>query len=129
MSDARAQTPAAARAPTRAAPQGAARADPAASAAREALARALLQAVRAQDFAATADGAQGGVPLGVHPGLDLALVALRRGRPPVWANVLFSPEHPAGCVAAIDAQGGAVRNIRFERDVQDAHGASEPVKI
>ena len=116
MSDARTPMPAAARAPTRAAP--------AASAASDALARALLQAVRAQDFAATADGARGGAALGVHPGLDLALVALRRGRPPAWANVLFSPEHPAGCVAAIDAQAGAVRNIRFERDVQDAHGAS-----
>lgn len=107
MSDARAQTPAAARAPSRADPHGAARADPAASAAREALARALLQAVRAQDYAATADGAQGGAPLGVHPGLDLALVAFRRGRPPVWANVLFSPEHPAGRVAATNARAGA----------------------
>ncbi|GMV47659.1 MAG: hypothetical protein AMXMBFR66_30570 [Pseudomonadota bacterium] len=106
MSDARAQTPAAARA-TRGAPERAARADRAAAAARAALARALLLAVRAQDYAATADGAQGGAPLGVHPGLDLALVAFRRGRPPVWANVLFSPEHPAGCVAATNARAGA----------------------
>ena len=84
-----------------------------------ALAAALLDAVRRQDFATTADGWQQGRPLGLMPAIDLAVVTFAPGRAPRWANVLFSREHPGGVVARIGADAGPVRNIRFDADQRD----------
>ena len=89
----------------------------------EQFADALRQAVRALDFAATADAWQGAAPLGLHPGIDLAVVAFPPGGAPVWANVLFSPEQPGGVVAAIGTDAGPVQNIRFDRDQRDQRDA------
>jgi hypothetical protein len=83
------------------------------------LAQALLDCVRAQQFGATPDRLRGGAPLTHFPSIDLAVAAFVPGRPPVWANVLFSREHPDGLVAAIDAAGGPVRNVRFLADQRD----------
>ncbi len=85
---------------------------------------ALLDIVRAQDFGATPDRLRGGAPVGVHPSLDLAVAAFRPGQAPRWANVLFSREHPQGVVADIGADAGAVRNIRYDRDLQGPDGTS-----
>lgn len=89
-----------------------------------ALAQALLEAVRAQGFEQTADGRLGGAPVEQHPSIDLAVAAFPAGGPPVFANVLFSREHPQGLVAEIGADAGAVRNIAFQADQQDAQGNS-----
>lgn len=86
------------------------------------LAAALRDAVRALDFGAGAYGVNG--VHGAHPSLDLAVAVFARGRTPLWANVLFSREHPEGIVADIDDHAHAVRGIRFERDLQDAGGRS-----
>jgi len=88
------------------------------------LAQALLDAVRAQRFELTPDALQGGAPLGLHPNIDLAVAAFPAGAEPVFANVLFSREHPRGLMAQIDAQAGPVRNILYLADVQDAQGNS-----
>lgn len=88
------------------------------------LAQALLAAVRAQEFGATPDRQQGGAPIAAFPSLDLAVVAFPQGRAPVWADVLFSREHPQGVVADIPADAGAVRNITYLADVRDADGTS-----
>jgi Beta-lactamase enzyme family len=88
------------------------------------LAQALLKAVRAQGFERTEDALLGGAPLRHFPSLDLAVIAFAPDAPPVWANVLFSREHPRGLVAKIGADAGPVRNIRFEADQRDAAGAS-----
>ncbi len=84
------------------------------------LAQRLLAALLVQDFGATPDNWASGAPLGQMPSVDLAVVAFAAGRAPVWANVLLSREHPLGVVAAIDAQAGAVSNIRFDADQRDA---------
>lgn len=84
----------------------------------------LRAAVRELDFAATADSQQAGRSVGVHPSLDLAVVAFPPGRAPLWANVLFSREHPAGVVAEIDSRAGPVRNVRFDADITDTQGDS-----
>lgn len=89
-----------------------------------ALAQALLQAVRDQRFELTADSMQGGAPVGVHPSIDLAVAGFPVNGAPVYANVLFSREHPQGLVADIAAAAGPVRNIRFVADQQDAEGNS-----
>lgn len=89
-----------------------------------ALGQLLLEAVRAQRFEQTPDALQGGAPVGVHPNLDLAVAAFPPGAAPVFANVLFSREHPQGLVAEIGADAGAVRNIAFQADLQDAAGRS-----
>ncbi len=89
------------------------------------LATALLQAVRAQGFEATPDAMRGGAPLAHFPSLDLALVAFPRNAPPVWANVLFSREHPQSVVADIAPRAGAVRNIAFFADRTDAQLRSD----
>ncbi|QPF71786.1 serine hydrolase [Roseateles sp. DAIF2] len=90
-----------------------------------ALAEALRRAVLAQDFMATADGRRGGAPLQAFPSLDLAVAAFPEGgRPAFWANVLFSREFPEGLVAEIGADAGAVANIAFRADLQDAQGDS-----
>ncbi len=83
-------------------------------------AAALQAAVRAQDFAATPDNWQSGAPLGLHPAIDLAVAAFPPGRAPVYANVLFSQEHPQGVVAAIAPDAGPVQNIRYDRDQRDS---------
>ena len=92
------------------------------------LAQALLQAVRAQRFELTADSMLGGAAIGAHPSIDLAVAAfptdLSSAGAPVFANVLFSREHPQGLVAEIAANAGAVRNIAFVADQQDADGNS-----
>lgn len=88
------------------------------------LAQSLIAAVRAQQFERTQDASRGGAPLAQFPSLDLAVIAFAAAQPPVWANVLFSREHPRGLVAHIDDGAGAVRNVLYQADVQDAAGAS-----
>ncbi|OWQ86258.1 hypothetical protein CDN99_20705 [Roseateles aquatilis] len=90
----------------------------------DALAQALREAVRAQDFGATADSQDGGRPLRHFPSLDLAVVAFPERGAPVWANVLFSREHPEGVVASLPPNGGAVGHVRFIADQRDAEGNS-----
>ncbi len=91
----------------------------------EQLARALLEAVRAQRFEETPDALQNGGPVGVHPSIDLAVVAFPSGgSEAIHANVLFSREFPEGVVAAIDIVDGPVRNIRYVADLQDQMGVS-----
>jgi hypothetical protein len=65
------------------------------------LAQALLAAVRAQHFEQTADSMRSGAPVAHFPSLDLAVIAFPHNAAPVWANVLFSREHPLGVVAEI----------------------------
>ena len=92
---------------------------------REQLAQALLQAVRAQHFEATPDAMRDGAPLAQFPNIDLAVVAFPPRSAPVFANVLFSREHPQGVVAEISPDAGAVRNIAFLADRTDAQGRSD----
>ncbi len=89
-----------------------------------AFAETLRQAVLAQDFAATPDPARHGAPVGVHPSIDMAVVAFPPDEPPRWANVLFSREHPQGVVAHIGREAGAVQNIQYLQDLQGADGSS-----
>lgn len=84
-----------------------------------ALATALLQAVSNQDFGRTPDGWLGGAPVRHLPSIDLALVVFRPRGAPVFANVLFSREHPQGLVAGIGADAGAVQDIHFDADLLD----------
>jgi hypothetical protein len=98
--------------------------DAAAGSAHAELARGLLRAVIDQDFASTQDAWCGGGPVQHFPSIDLAVVAFAPGRAPVWANVLFSREHPQGVIAAIDATAGPVSNVRFDADLQNAKGDS-----
>ena len=84
------------------------------------LAQALIQAVRAQDFGRSADSWCSGQPAEAFPSIDLAVVSFARGRKPLWANVLFSREHALGVMAKIDADAGAVGNIRFDKDQRNA---------
>jgi hypothetical protein len=86
----------------------------------ETLAQALLQAVRAQAFGSTPDTLRQGEPLAHFPSLDLALVAFPRGAAPVFANVLFSREHPQGRVAQIAAGAGSVAGIHYLADQRNA---------
>lgn len=88
------------------------------------LADALLAAVRARPWHEARDRRRGGLPFTHPPSLDLAVAVLPPRGPPAWANVLFSPEHPEGLVAQIDARGGAVANIAFLADPVDAQGTS-----
>jgi hypothetical protein len=89
------------------------------------LADALLQAVQALQFDQTADHWQAGAPLGVMPSIDLALAVFPPGRPPQWANVLFSREHPRGLVATICADAGPVQGLCFDADRTNAAGDSD----
>jgi hypothetical protein len=84
------------------------------------LEQALREAIRAQGFGLTADRWQAGAPLGAFPSIDLAVAAFPEGRSPVWANVLFSREHPQGHVARIGADAGSVQGLRFDADLLDA---------
>lgn len=88
------------------------------------LAQALLSAVREQHFEQTADALLGGAPVQQHPSLDLAVAAFPATGPAVFANVLFSREHPEGLVAEIGTDAGPVRNIHFLADQLDAQGRS-----
>jgi hypothetical protein len=89
------------------------------------LARLLLDAVRIQHFERSEDRQLGGAPVRHMPSIDLAVVAFPPGgRAPVWANVLFSREHPQGLVADIGSDAGSVRNVRFEADVRDERQVS-----
>ncbi|MDN3919434.1 serine hydrolase [Roseateles violae] len=88
------------------------------------LAEALLGAVRAQRFTRVPDSMQGGAPVGVHPSIDLAVAAFPADGRPLFANVLFSREHPDGLIADIGAEAGPVRNIAFLADQQDGDGRS-----
>jgi hypothetical protein len=88
------------------------------------LAQALLAAVRAQDFGSTPDALQGGGPVADFPSLDLAVVAFPMHAAPVWANVLFSREHPQGLVGQIGPDAGDLRNVSFLADVRDVAGVS-----
>ncbi len=89
------------------------------------LAQALLQAVRAQHFEATPDAMRSGEAVANFPSIDLAVVAFPLRAAPVFANVLFSREHPRGVVAEISPGAGAVRNIAFLADRTDAQGRSD----
>lgn len=88
------------------------------------LAQALLGAVRAQHFEATPDRWRGGAAVEAFPSIDLAVVRFTPGTPPQAANVLFSREHPQGLTAEFSGTLGAVGNIRFDQDLQDAQGES-----
>jgi hypothetical protein len=92
-----------------------------------AFAEALRQAVLLQDFAATPDSAQGGAPVGLHPSIDLAVVAFPPDEPPRWANVLFSREHPQGVVAHTGREAGAVQNIEYLQDLQGPSPARDSI--
>ena len=87
-------------------------------------AQGLRQAVLQLDFPATADGWQGGQAMVLMPSIDLAVVRFARGRPPQWANVLFSREHPLGVAGEIGTDGGSLRNLRFDADQRNAAGDS-----
>ncbi|MDM4768140.1 serine hydrolase [Pelomonas sp. SE-A7] len=88
------------------------------------LAEALLEAVRAQQFELTNDKLQDGRPLGLMPSIDLAVAAFPAEGTPVWANVLFSREHPQGLVASFDGSAGPVNNVHYLADQQDAEQRS-----
>ncbi|MDP2005283.1 MAG: serine hydrolase [Rubrivivax sp.] len=88
------------------------------------LARALHTAVLARDFGNTADQWHRGAAVTHFPSIDLAVAAFPRRGPPRWANVLFSREQPQGLIADLGAQAGPARNLRFDRDLQDAKGNS-----
>jgi hypothetical protein len=83
-----------------------------------------LQAVQDLDFGATPDSWHGGAPLTHFPSIDLALAVFPASGPAICANVLFSREQPLGVIGQIGQGAGALRNIRFDRDLQDAKGNS-----
>ena len=89
----------------------------------EDLAQLLLGAVRAQRFGETPDALRGGLALAHFPSIDLAVAAFPQGLAPVFANVLFSREHPEGVIAEL-GQAESVRNICFQADLQDRQGRS-----
>jgi hypothetical protein len=80
------------------------------------LATALVSGVKAQHFEQTPDSQHHGAAIKHHPSIDLAVAAFPANSTPVFANVLFSREHPQGLVAQIDANASQVRNIRFDAD-------------
>ena len=53
------------------------------------------------------------------PTLDLAVVAFPHCAPAVWANVLFTRQHPQGHVAEIGLDASAVRGIHYLADPTD----------
>ncbi len=86
------------------------------------LAVALRQAVLDQHFELTLDTLQAGAPIAHFPSIDLALVVFpphgKKDAPPLWANVLFSREHPQGLIGAIPSDASELRHLRFDRDLQ-----------
>jgi Beta-lactamase enzyme family len=95
----------------------------------DSLAQALRQAVLDQHFERTADTLNGGAALAHFPSIDLALVVFPPQGPPVWANVLFSREHPQGLMGAIPSDTSELRHIRFDRDVQGAWQGQSGVSV
>ena len=91
----------------------------------ESLAALLLETIRGQRFEDTADGMLDGAAVGVFPSLDLAVAAFPQGGAPIFANVLFSREHPAGLVAGMGRDAGSVHNIHYVADRIDADRVSE----
>ena len=90
-----------------------------------ALARALREAVLAQGLERTPDRRLGGAPIPASPSLDLAVVGFPHdGRPPFWANVLFSSEWPQGLVADTGPRAEAPRNLHYVADLTDEHRVS-----
>jgi len=75
------------------------------------LAQALRQAV--------ADALAAAPRFDPPPNLDLAVLALPPGAPPVGANVLFSREFPEGWIAPIAPSAGPVQGLRFLADVRE----------
>jgi len=88
------------------------------------LGRDLLAAVRAQGFDGTPDTWRDGQPVAAFPSIDLAVVDFTPASGPRWANVLFSRECPQGLVAEIAGDAGAVHNLRFDADLQNARQES-----
>jgi hypothetical protein len=92
------------------------------------LATALLTAVRAQDFGNTLDNTRvvDGQRRAVRhfPSIDLAIVRFAPGSHPMWANVVFSREHPQGLAAQISGRAGSVQGFRFDADQRDAASTS-----
>ena len=88
------------------------------------LGQALLDTVRAQHFELTADSMRGGAAVEQFPSIDLAVCGFPTEASPMFANVLFSREHPQGLIADIGAEAGPVRNIAYLADQQDAVGNS-----
>lgn len=88
------------------------------------LAQALRHAVLAQRFEHTEDSLRGGAAIEHFPSIDLAVAAFPAGAAPVFANVLFSREHPQGLVAELGADAGSPRNLSYLADQQDAKGRS-----
>lgn len=88
------------------------------------LAQALLGAVREQGFEHSADQLQNGAPAACMPSIDLAVAAFPPAAAPVFANVLFSREHPKGLVAEFSGQAGAVCNVHYQADQLDHDGRS-----
>jgi hypothetical protein len=85
----------------------------------DSLAAALIKAVKAQQFEATADQNRGGAPISHFPSIDLAVIAFAADGKATAANVLFSREHPNGIQAQFNAQHGAVNNIQYLADQTD----------
>ena len=88
------------------------------------LAQALLQCVRAQDFAGVKDSQDGGKSIAHFPSIDLAVVAFPHNAPAVYANVLFSRDLPQGLVADLGPHAEEVINVTFLHDVTNAAGES-----
>ncbi len=88
------------------------------------LAQALLQCVRAQNFAEVQDSQVGGKRIPHFPSLDLAVVAFPVGAAPVWANVLFSREFPDGVIADTGPQAHAITHVQYLQDQTNAAGDS-----
>jgi hypothetical protein len=84
------------------------------------LAAALLKAVRQQRFEALPDYHHGAQPIAHFPSIDLAVIGFPRNGLPVYANVLFSREHPDGLIAEIGAGAGPVGNIHYLKDQTDS---------
>lgn len=85
----------------------------------------LTHARLAEGLRAAWQAAQAGAPrFDPPPNLDLAVVVLPDGAPPVWANLLVSREFPEGWVADIGEDAGPVRGLRYLADARAADGTS-----
>jgi hypothetical protein len=89
----------------------------------EGLAQLLLQSLRRCGAERALDHRDGGRPLARPPAIDIAVAAFPNDTPPVWANVMCSPDQPEGHVAMIGPEAGPVRGLRFVADVRDDAGA------
>lgn len=73
---------------------------------------------------AVVDALAAGPRFDPFPNIDLAVLALPKGRPPVAANVLFSCDMPAGLVVERQGGFGAVQGVRFLADARGPDGTS-----